>query len=420
MGDTQEIIRAAADILTKRYGGEQQLVDVERLDGSGLADVFWARVVNNPFFQHRSVVVKHSPATGDELADAAFLRETVAYQFATSLSEEVRPGPVLLGYDTAQRILIISDLGDGRTLADLLQDADPETHVDILRRLGRALGKMHAGTADDEDAFNVLFQRMTRSRKNSANLQLLRDRLLSHRIRIGVEFLENAGIDIPGEVRFAATNVRTRLLRGGMRAFTPFDLTPDNIIQTGSSFHFLDYEWAGFRDVTFDVAFVVARFPVFLAAQPFNAAATEAFVDAWVSEVRGIWPSVEHPDTLQARITAGLIGWAMSSVAMLDPVSPAELLEHDVKLKEDFEAAGLDVSDLGPLESSVEAEEQSADHAGDVLRPPSKGPFTADEALVRRDLRETFESLAAFAGTGTDPAYRTISEFAQTLAERLR
>jgi len=420
MGDTQEIIRAAADILTKRYGGEQQLVDVERLDGSGLADVFRARVVNNPFFQHRSVVVKHSPATGDELADAAFLRETVAYQFATSLSEEVRPGPVLLGYDTAQRILIISDLGDGRTLADLLQDADPETHVEILRRLGRALGKMHAGTADDEDAFNVLFQRMTRSRKNSANLQLLRDRLLSHRIRIGVEFLENAGIDIPGEVRFAATNVRTRLLRGGMRAFTPFDLTPDNIIQTGSSFHFLDYEWAGFRDVTFDVAFVVARFPVFLAAQPFNAAATEAFVDAWVSEVRGIWPSVEHPDTLQARITAGLIGWAMSSVAMLDPVSPAELLEHDVKLKEDFEAAGLDVSDLGPLESSVEAEEQSADHAGDVLRPPSKGPFTADEALVRRDLRETFESLAAFAGTGTDPAYRTISEFAQTLAERLR
>lgn len=420
MGDTQEIIRAAADILTKRYGGEQQLVDVERLDGSGLADVFRARVVNNPFFQHRSVVVKHSPATGDELADAAFLRETVAYQFATSLSEEVRPGPVLLGYDTAQRILIISDLGDGRTLADLLQDADPETHVDILRRLGRALGKMHAGTADDEDAFNVLFQRMTRSRKNSANLQLLRDRLLSHRIRIGVEFLENAGIDIPGEVRFAATNVRTRPLRGGMRAFTPFDLTPDNIIQTGSSFYFLDYEWAGFRDVTFDVAFVVARFPVFLAAQPFNAAATEAFVDAWVSEVRGIWPSVKHLDTLQARITAGLIGWAMSSVAMLDPVSPAELLEHDVKLKEDFEAAGLDVSDLGPLESSVEAEEQSADHAGDVLRPPSKGPFTADEALVRRDLRETFESLAAFAGTGTDPAYRTISEFAQTLAERLR
>lgn len=420
MADTPEIVRAAADILTKRYGGEQELVDVERLDGSGLADVFRAKVVNNPFFQHRSVVVKHSPATGDELADAAFLRETVAYQFATSLSADVRPGPVLLGYDTAQRILIISDLGDGQTLADALQDADPETHVELLRRLGRALGKMHAGTADEEDAFNVLFQRMTRSRPNAANLQLLRDRLLSHRIRIGMEFLERAGIEIPGEVRFAATNVRTRLLRGGMRAFTPFDLTPDNIIQTDKKFHFLDYEWAGFRDVTFDVAFVVARFPVFLAAQPFNAAATETFVDAWVSEVRGIWPSVQHPDTLQARITAGLIGWAMSSVSMLDPVSPAEVVEHDAKLKADFAAAGLDVSALGPLEETVETDDASSEAAGDVLRPHSHGPFTADEVLVRRDLRETFESLAAFAGTGKDPAYQTIAEFGRTLAERLR
>lgn len=415
MGETEEIIRAAADILTKRYGGEQELVDVERLDGSGLGDVLRAKVVSNPFFQHRSVVVKHSPAVGDELADAAFLREVVAYQFTTSLSAESRPGPMLLGYDTAKRILIISDLGDGRTLADELQDADAETHVDLLRKLGRALGKMHAGTADEEDAFNVLLQRMTRSRPNAANVQRLRDRLLSHRIRVGVGVLERSGVAIPSEVRVAAGNVQSRLLRGGMRAFTPFDLTPDNIVQTDNRFHFLDYEWAGYRDVTFDVAFVVARFPVFLAAQPFNAEATEAFVDAWVSEVRGIWPGVQHPDTLQARITAGLIGWAMSSVALLDPSSPAELMANDPKLRADVEAAGIEASSLGQ-----ESAETDAESLGDVLRPHSQGPFSADESLVRRDLRETFESLAAFAGTGSDPAYRTISEFARTLVERLR
>jgi len=321
----------------------------------------------------------------------------------------------LLGYDTAKRILIISDLGDGRTLADELQDADAETHVDLLRKLGRALGKMHAGTADEEDAFNVLLQRMTRSRPNAANVQRLRDRLLSHRIRVGVGVLERSGVAIPSEVRVAAGNVQSRLLRGGMRAFTPFDLTPDNIVQTDNRFHFLDYEWAGYRDVTFDVAFVVARFPVFLAAQPFNAEATEAFVDAWVSEVRGIWPGVQHPDTLQARITAGLIGWAMSSVALLDPSTPAELMANDPKLRADVEAAGIEASSLGQ-----EIAETDAESLGDVLRPHSQGPFSADESLVRRDLRETFESLAAFAGTGSDPAYRTISEFARTLVERLR
>lgn len=415
MGEPQEIIRAAADILTKRYGGTQELVDVERLDGSGLADVLRAKVVSNPFFQYRSVVVKHSPAVGDELADAAFLREVVAYQFTTSLSAGSRPGPMLLGYDTAKRILIISDLGDGRTLADALQHADADTHVDLLRKLGRALGRMHAGTADEEDAFNVLLQRMTRSRPNAANVQRLRDRLLPHRIRVGVGVLEHAGISIPSEVRLAAANVETRLLRGGMRAFTPFDLTPDNIVQTDSTFHFLDYEWAGYRDVTFDVAFVVARFPVFLAAQPFNAEATAAFVDAWVREVRGIWPSVQHPDTLQARITAGLIGWAMSSVALLDPLNGVEALSNDPEFRADVETAGIDASSL-----DKDTAETPADNLDDVLRPHSQGPFTAEEALVRRDLRETFEALAAFAGTGSDPAYRTISEFARTLVERLR
>lgn len=419
MGDAHEIIRAAAEILTKRYGGEQVLVDVERLDGSGIADVFRARVTSNPFFQHRSVVVKHSPATGDELSDVAFLRETVAYQFATSLSPDARPGPVLLGYDTAQRILIISDLGEGRTLADALHDADAKAHVDLLRKLGRALGKMHAGTADEEEAFNVLLRRMTRSRPNSANVLELRDRLLAHRIRIGVDVLERSGVEIPTEIRVAASNVRNRLLRGGMRAFTPFDLTPDNIIETGSTFYFLDYEWAGYRDVTFDVAFVVARFPVFLASQPFNAEATDAFVDAWVSEVRDVWPSVNHPDTLQARITAGLIGWAMSSVALLDPLSPAEVVEHDAKLRADFDAAGIGLSTV-EMDEVRDSDIDGDNGTSDVLRPHAQGPFTADEALVRRDLRETFESLAAFAGTGADPAYRTISRFAHDLAERLR
>lgn len=420
MGEQSEIISAAAEILTKRYGGEQQLVDVARLDGSGLADVFRARVVTNPFFQHRSVVVKYAPATGEELGDAAFLREVVAYQFATSLPEHSRPGPVLLGYDTAQRILIVSDLGEGETLAEALEAADEATHVELLRTLGCALGKMHAGTANEEDAYNVLFQRMTRSRPNAVVVQRLRDRMLAHRIRLGVDFLRRAGIEIPTEVALIAANVQSRLLRGGMRAFTPFDLAPDNIIRGDGTFHFLDYEWAGFRDVSFDVAFVVARFPVFLAAQPFNPEATQAFIDAWVAEVGGIWSSVRHPDTLQARITAALIGWAMSSVAMLEPFTAADVLASDARLAKEFESAGLTADDFSTEAERAEATDGATEFNGDVLRPHVEGPFTEDELLVRRDLRETFESLAAFAGTGADPAYRQIAAFASGLAERLR
>jgi len=118
--EQDNVIALAEDILTRRYGGTQRLTDATRLPGSGFSGVYRARVAANPFLQHRSVVVKQSPETGDVLEDAAFLREVVAYQFTTSLSEDVRPGPVLLGYDTAQRIIIISDSGDGDTLETLL------------------------------------------------------------------------------------------------------------------------------------------------------------------------------------------------------------------------------------------------------------------------------------------------------------
>ena len=166
----EQVVASATDILTRRYGGEQSLFEVERLNGSGPSIVLRARVKTNPFFQQRSVIIKQAPPTESVFEEAAYLREVVAYQFATSLSEKTRPGPALLGYDTQQRIIIITDSGDGETLAEALETASEEDHIALLRSLGTALGRMHAGTADEEEAFNVLLHRMTRSRPNACLL----------------------------------------------------------------------------------------------------------------------------------------------------------------------------------------------------------------------------------------------------------
>lgn len=408
-----DVISAAEAILTRRYGGEQRLVDATRLPGSGFAGVYRAKVPSNPFLQHRSVVVKHSPLTGDPIEDAAYLREVVSYQFTTSLSEDVRPGPVLLGYDVEQRIVIITDSGDGDTLESLLADPDPEKRINVLRTLGAALGRMHAGTADKEASFNVLFARMTRVHTGSEGVQNLRDRILLHRIRLGLDMLEQAGIAVPNEVRVTASNMSSRLLTGGNRAFTPFDLAPDNVIYS-HSIHFLDYEWAGFRDVTFDLAFVIAGFPNYVSTVPISEDEVQVFVDTWVREVADLWPEVAHEDTLQARITAALIAWALSSVSVLNINTLGDVWENDEAIAAEFAAAGIATADAG---ASVPLEEFEI--RGDILRPATEGRFTADEMLVRRDLYETFEALARYAGTGRDPAYLVISEFAHAVARRL-
>ncbi len=406
------VIRAAEGVLTQRYGGMQQLVDVVRLNGSGVAGVYRAKVAPNPFLQHRTVVVKHAPETGYAFDDAAFLREVVAYQFTTSLSSDVRPGPVLLAYDIEQRMLIISDAGDGDTLALMLERADEAQYVQILRNLGTALGRMHAGTAEREPAFNVLFDRMMRSRTGAEGVQQLRDKLLAHRIRLGITMLEHAGMTVPTEVSLTATNIQSRLLRGGVRAFTPFDLSPDNIIYTEHGTQFLDYEWAGFRDASFDVAFVAAGFPLYLSPQSYNEDAVQAFIDAWLQEVSTTWPLLRHDDTLQARITGAMIGWALSSLSLLNPLALSEVTANDTELAAEFARAGIDLdADVEDYDFGIE---------GDILRTPRECPFNASELMVRADLRETFLALANYAGTGRDTAYLVIADFAQRVAQRLQ
>ena len=294
----------------------------------------------------------------------------------------------------------------------MLERADEEQHIHILRSLGTALGRMHAGTAGKEQAFEVLFARMTRGDEKAQQVQHLRDRLLSHRIRLGLTMLGNAGFDVPTEVSVTASNLQSRLLRGGVRAFTPFDLSPDNVLYASSGTQFLDYEWAGFRDASFDVAFVLTGFPLYISPRPYSDEAAGAFIDAWLREVRQTWPLLNHEDTLQARITGAMIGWALSSLSMLNPVAFGELIAADTALAEEFASAGLELTADAVDQLDFEA-------SGDVLRPVSEGPFTDEELIVREDLRETFNALARYAGTGRDTAYLVISDFAAQVAARL-
>lgn len=109
----EEIVATAENLLTARFGGTQTLTEATDLGGSGNAVVLRCKVAPSPLLQTRSVVVKYSPATGDQVDDAALIREVVSYQFTTSLPVEVRPGPELLAYDIPRRLLVIGDCGDG-------------------------------------------------------------------------------------------------------------------------------------------------------------------------------------------------------------------------------------------------------------------------------------------------------------------
>ena len=397
MPSQEQLVSIAQDLLSHRFGGSQRLEDVETLTGSGESTVLRARVASQPFLQHRTVVLKYVPMTGEVLYDAALMREVVAYQFTTALPEGVRPGPMILAHDIDQRLVVMTDSGDGDTFDGLLETAKHDTRGKILRNLGSSLGRMHAGTAERENEFDILMNRMLKHHPQFGENQGVRDEALQQSILLGEQILEKSGFTIPSAFHDAAQVARRRVVGGSARAFTPFDLSPDNIIVADKT-HFLDYEWAGFRDVSFDIACVIAGFPQFVFTHPITDEEADTFISAWKREIKEVFPNLTESRTLHARVLAALVGWGLSTLATMS----AGNLSGVVGMLE----KGEDISD-------------DLDQAAALLRVGPADSFSEDELLARRDIFETFEAMARYGSQGTEESNPEIAEFARNIAQRV-
>ncbi|MBV7280999.1 MULTISPECIES: phosphotransferase family protein [unclassified Corynebacterium] len=396
----EHVVARAEKLLCKRYGGSLRLVGAEILEGSGNSTVLRLKLTPSPYLQERTVVVKHSPSSDDPLDPTRFLREVVAYQFTTSLPNDVRPGPVLLAYDMEERLLVISDCGDVDTFADLMDRADTEQRRSLLRRLGRALGLLHSASADHEQDFDILFRRMVSKHGAQASHAGYRDQALETGVLSGLEFLEKHGVVVDDTVRRFAHEAQRRLVSGQHRAFTPFDLSPDNIVYSERP-EFLDYEWAGFRDATFDVACVVAGFPQFVFSHRLSDQEADLFVEAWRQEVSAMWPNVNNPDRLRARIVTALVGWAVLSIWHLN-FGPLNILDQ-----------------MSPAEDSVDEAAQNTNLGWSAQQMLDSFDDTAElERLAKIDIYETFDALIRFAQRSDDPRFPAVVDFAQHVIDR--
>lgn len=389
----------AQRLLSRRFGGSVTVIGGEVLPGSGSAKVVRTRLASNPYVQQRSVIVKHSPTSDDPADEAAFLREVVAYQFTTTLPPEVRPGPTLLAYDLEERLLVVSDCGNVETLSDLMEYANADQRYALLRRLGRAIGLLHRGSAGREDDFTILFSRMLARHPESAGIHRERDEFLGTAVISGLDLLVANGIPVTETVRRFAVDAQRRLMSGQHRAFTPFDLSPDNIVYSERP-EFLDYEWAGFRDATFDVACVLAGFPQFVFSKGLSDAEADLVVEAWRQEVCSMWPNVNNAERLKARIVTALVGWALLSVWYIHCGAP-DLLGDD--------ADGNAAHDYAPHGTLGWSHQQ-------VLA--SVEDFEELRQLACEDVCETFDALRRFALRGSDPRFPEVVAFADAVIER--
>ncbi|TFI42759.1 kinase [Rhodococcus sp. 1R11] len=311
-----EVVAAAQRLLTKRTGAPVTLIDPVDLGGSGQAIVLRVKVSENPFQLPRTLVVKqvrdlpgeselHSELT-DVAGSSAFLREAASYQFANALATDSRPGPELHAYDLDARLLILSDLGDASAIPTLLRSSDASMVTNSLMAMAQALGRMHAATVGREDDFAALLRRVGQPDSADGISAQIFDALDA----VPGMLTGLLGVGAPPDVLLERVARSGRLFaHGAFRAFSPSDLCPDNIIVNDEGVRFLDYEWGGFRDATLDITYALASFPGCLCSFELSHDREQAMIDAWRSEVVGIWPALADDNVLATKLLDARLIW---------------------------------------------------------------------------------------------------------------
>ncbi|MEV0246459.1 kinase [Nocardia sp. NPDC050712] len=327
-----EVVSAAQQLLTKRMGAPVKLSDPMELSGSGRTTVLRVRVSENAFSLPRTLIIKQVRGNAEErrtggLApgvasiDSAFLREAVSYQFTTALSRDQRPGAYLIAHSLPERLLILSDLGENSLLTQQLQSgAEPATR-NALMAFAQAMGRMHAATVGREADFVALLRRVDVMHRVDGIAQQAETAIAE----VPGLLRRELGIEVPGEIAERIVRGNRLFSAGRFRAFSPSDLCPDNVILNEEGARFLDYEWGGFRDATLDIAYALVSFPGCLCDFELARERARQMVEAWRSEVVGVWPALADDTVLDERILEARFIWVWLSTYWFLPADHARI-----------------------------------------------------------------------------------------------
>jgi hypothetical protein len=280
-------LAAAERLLSRRAGATIVLADPEDLGGSDRSVVARARVARNPFSLPRTLVVKHYPGDPPSGRSDPFPFEVASCQLFTSMAPEERPSPVLIAHDPAARLLVMEDLGRSST------------------SWARALGRMQAATAGREKDFGALLRRLGE--------RAWRDPMAddARAAFAGVAGLLDGALNVtvsPAALQEAHDTAR---LLGGTRyrAFSPSDTCPDNNLVTSRGVRFVDFEWGCFRDVALDAAYFRVPFPGCEASFALPPGMADTMLAAWRNEIAAVWPDLDEPALLNARLLDAQVLW---------------------------------------------------------------------------------------------------------------
>lgn len=271
---------------------------VDQLGGSSRSNV--RRVRDG----ERTLIVKEFTGPGD-----GWVRECAALSV---LPPEVA-APRLVAAGATPPTVVMSDLGPGNNVADLLLGTDRTAAADAVTAWAKAIATLHRSTAGlREDFQEALDARSGNQQVSESRLAASLDDACDAIARQGPEL----GVTVPLAALDELRSIRERLGGDGPAALTPSDACPDNNIFAGTSLALIDFEGAQWRHVAWDIAYLSVPWPSCWCSWRIPDDVAEQAIEAYRAAY-----GLPYADTdgFRSDVRVATVGWAVESMSWLLP-----------------------------------------------------------------------------------------------------
>lgn len=277
-------------LLAKVFGENVQIVGATDLGGE------WAPVQRLRLDNGSTVVIKTiREESGPWGAEAAVLdNERRGIEVASGLGVDVAPR--LLASDEKHGALVMTDVGPGPSVQDVLFGDCAHDAAAGLVELARATGVLHGASAGIDRQWQ---ERVTFLDRTFEFCPELRDAAVN--------------LDFPAPVGVSddLKALETALADPRFRVFVHGDLGPNNVVLAGGRARLVDFEGSGFRHFALDAASLRLPFPAYGHWAVLPPEVIAAMDEAYRAELAKGWPEALDDDVYETGIATGCAAWAI-------------------------------------------------------------------------------------------------------------
>jgi len=255
------------------------------------------RSVGEPFpGSRRTLVVRAVDASDRSFVVKRYLSEEgkEAYAREASALEALRgvaPTPTLVAECADPRLVVMGDLGDGTHLADALLGADADLAAATLSGWAASVGALHRAGHHVRDAFEAgVLARST----GPVDLDYLPGQLADS-VMEWTRLATALDVPVPDGTFDVLARVPDRF-RVDASSLSAADMCPDNNLVRDAGLVLLDFEFALWRPIAWDAAYLRVPWPTCWCAWSLESGAAEMALARWRDDVAVSWPDVRGPD----------------------------------------------------------------------------------------------------------------------------